>query len=192
MVALPKPAEPADDIFRPRFEEAFDAHHADVLAFAVRRVPGRAAAEDVVAETFAVVWRRRDVIPEPPLAWLYEIARKVIANQRRSDLRRTRLRERLSSEPETTAGGRDPARVVAGREAVIAAFSALSESDKEVLRLLVWEGLDTKTAARVLDCTPAALRVRLYRARRELTHQLESQAAEGITGTTPRTAEETR
>ena len=83
------------DIFRPRFEAAFDEHHAHVLAFALRRVAGMATAEDVVSETFAIVWQKRDLIPEEPLPWIYAIARRVIANQLRSENRRGRLRDRI-------------------------------------------------------------------------------------------------
>jgi RNA polymerase sigma-70 factor (ECF subfamily) len=167
----------SDDIYLSRFEATFDAHHADVLAFAYRRVDGRAAAEDIVSDTFAVVWRRRDTIPDEPLPWLYAIARRVIANQRRSAKRRLRLRERLSFESDAESGTRDPAQVVDRRETVLAAFSGLSESEQEVLRLVAWDGLDAKAAARVLDCTPSTFRVRLHRARRQLKRRLD---AEGI------------
>ena len=53
----------ADD----RFETCFRDHYPAVLAFAIRRLPDRAAAEDAASETFAVAWRRRDLIPEQPL-----------------------------------------------------------------------------------------------------------------------------
>ena len=160
-----------EDIFRPRFEAVFEAHHADVLAFARRRVDGRGAADDVVAETFAVAWRRRDALPDPALPWLYGVARRVIANHRRSEDRRARLGERLASQPQ--AGTSDPAALVGGRERVLAAFARLTEPQREVLRLVAWDGLDTKSAARVLGCSPAAFRVRLHRARRELKKQLD-------------------
>lgn len=165
-------ADPADDVFRPRFEAVFDVHHADVLAFARRRVEGDTA-EDVVSETFAVVWRKRDTIPDAPLPWIYAIARRVVANQRRSAKRRIRLLNRLSSEPGDGAGDRDPAEVVALRERVAAAFSSLSESEREILMLVAWDGVDAKAAARILGCSAAAFRVRLHRARRALERGLE-------------------
>jgi RNA polymerase sigma factor (sigma-70 family) len=185
----------SDDIYLPRFEATFDAHHADVLAFASRRVEGRALAEDVVSETFAVVWRRRDAIPEEALPWVYGIARRVIANQRRSTKRRLRLWERLSLESDPDGGARDPAQVLDRREAVLTAFSGLSESDREVLRLVAWDGLDAKAAARVLDCTPSAFRVRLHRARRHLKRRLDAEGLATGARNTPsptNTAEEAR
>ena len=49
------------------------------------RVNRRGLAEDAVAETFAVAWRRVDHLPEPDVAlpWLLAIARRVLANQHR-------------------------------------------------------------------------------------------------------------
>src|SRR5215213_9632067 len=88
-----------------RFESCFRDNYAAVLAFAIRRLPDRAAAEDAAAETFAVAWRRRGLIPDEPLPWLYGIALRVAANQRRSSERRRRLDERLEQE----AGSREPA-----------------------------------------------------------------------------------
>lgn len=169
--AADRPDE-APDIFRPRFESCFRAHYADVLAFAIRRIQGRATAEDVVSETFAVAWRRRDRIPDPVLPWLYAIANRVLANHRRAAKRRGRLDQRISDDAHRLAGDADPADLVGERTAFHSAFSRLSEGDREVLRLVAWDGLDTRDAARVLDCTPGAYRVRLFRARRELGKQL--------------------
>jgi RNA polymerase sigma factor (sigma-70 family) len=155
---------------RVRFEESFRAHYADVLAFALRRVDGRHAAEDAVAETFAVAWRRRDLVPDEPLAWLYAIALRVIANQRRAGGRRQRLDQRLRDEYDPR--GADHAEASARRDAFATAFGRLSDGDREVLRLVAWDGLSPEEAARVLGCSHGAFRVRLHRARRRLEKQL--------------------
>lgn len=47
---------------RERFEQVFEAHFRAVSAYALRRAT-RAEAEDVVAETFLVAWRRLDEVP---------------------------------------------------------------------------------------------------------------------------------
>jgi RNA polymerase sigma-70 factor, ECF subfamily len=54
-----------------------------VRAYALRRASPDAA-QDVVADTFLVVWRRLEDVPADALPWLYGIARRVLANQRRS------------------------------------------------------------------------------------------------------------
>lgn len=160
------------------FDACFDAHHAEVLAFALRRLGDRQLAEDVLAETFAVAWRRRGVVPEPTLPWLYAIARRVIAYQARTARRQSRLRARLSAE--RRADGRDPLEAIAERDAVLAALAALPERQREVLMLVAWEGLDARGAAVALGCTTAAFRVRLHRARRALAKHLEASGHEQV------------
>ena len=80
-----------------RHDALFAAHHDAVWRYAVRRV-GDAGAEDVVAETFLVAWRRIDAVPAHELAWLLGVARKMIANQRRGQRRRASLTERIGRE----------------------------------------------------------------------------------------------
>jgi RNA polymerase sigma-70 factor (ECF subfamily) len=166
-------ARPLPDADR-RFESCFRDHYAAVLAFAIRRLSDRSTAEDAAAETFAVAWRRRELIPDEPLPWLYGIALRVAANQRRSGERRRRLRERLEHEASSHAGAPEPADALHRRDVFAHAFERLLESEREVLRLVAWEGLDTREAASVLGCSPAAFRVRLHRARRRLAKHLEA------------------
>jgi RNA polymerase sigma-70 factor (ECF subfamily) len=173
----PSPSDP--DVLRERFEACFRAHYRDVLAFAMRRVEDRAAAEDAASETFATAWRRRDRIPDVALPWLYAVALRVIANQRRSTQRKRRLRGRVAAESGRNSLVADPADRIGERGAFLAAFAALRERDKEVLRLVAWVGLEAEEAAAALDCTPATFRVRLHRARERLAKQLA--ATEQIT-----------
>lgn len=157
-----------------RFESCFREHYAAVLAFSIRRLPDRATAEDAAAETFAVAWRRRELIPNEPLPWLYGIALRVAANQRRSIKRRRRLGERLEQEASSRAFAAEPADALHRRDAFASAFERLDEPEREVLRLVAWDGLDTREAAAVLGCSAAAFRVRLHRARRRLAKHLEA------------------
>jgi RNA polymerase sigma-70 factor (ECF subfamily) len=186
--------QPAEDIYRGRFESCFREHYARLLAFTMRRVGGREAAEEVVADIYAVAWRRRDRIPDLPLPWLYAIAANVIADQYRSTRRRHDLGLRLANEARAGSSGADPAESLALREAFTAAFGRLSAGEQEVLRLVAWDGLEVREAAEVLGCSQGAFRVRLHRARRKLARQLD--AARPIDrqsqATVPRQAEEAR
>src|SRR3954470_19246687 len=87
---------------RERHDALFAAHHDAVWRYAVRRV-GAPAADDVVAETFLVAWRRLDAVPAHELAWLLGVARKVVSNQQRGERRRARLSLRLAHEPAAAA-----------------------------------------------------------------------------------------
>jgi len=152
------------------FDASFGDHYPELRRYVMRRLGDGRGAEDVLAETFAIAWRRRDQMPEPPLPWLFGICHKVLANHRRSAKRRTRLLIRLAST--RVERGRDPAEILAERSEIGRAFSELSDSQREVLRLIAWEGLSAADAASVLGCSPAAFRVRLHRARSELAKHL--------------------
>jgi RNA polymerase sigma factor (sigma-70 family) len=187
-------AQREPDIYRGRFESCFRAHYARLLAFTMRRVSGREAAEEAVADVFAVAWRRRDRIPDDPLPWLYAIAANVIADQYRSTRRRNDLGLRLVHEARTGEATPDPAEALARRDAFAAAFAQLDEREREVLRLVAWDGLEVPEAARQLGCSQGAFRVRLHRARRKLARRLDAAkpADQDCRPTMPRPAEEAR
>jgi len=145
------------------FEALYDRYAASVLSYCARRTTPELA-EDALAETFAVAWRRRDAIPAEPLPWLYGVARKVIANQRRSARRQAAVARRLVEE----APAPSPHETPESSRRVLAALSRLGETDRELLLLVAWEGLKPAEAARVLGIAPARCRLRLHRARRRL------------------------
>jgi RNA polymerase sigma-70 factor, ECF subfamily len=153
------------------FDECFRAYYPDVLAYALRRLHDRSAAEDVAAQTFTVAWRRLDRMPPDALPWLLGVARLVIRNETRSARRRSRLLARVIGLCAATVVP-DHADSSAEHSAVLAAFARLSESQREVLRLAAWEGMDARRAAAVLGCSPAAYTLRLHRARRRLAKEL--------------------
>src|SRR3954467_2311584 len=92
---------PADDATA-TFEAAFRAHVRAVRAYALRRTAPEDAA-DVVAETFAVAWRRWDDAPADPLPWLLGIARRVLANSRRTSSRGGGIGARRGAEARESA-----------------------------------------------------------------------------------------
>jgi RNA polymerase sigma-70 factor (ECF subfamily) len=99
------------------------------------------------------------------------VARKVIAGQFRSETRRDALATRLQQELRDEPG--DFASAVVERDSALTAFASLGERDREVLRLVAWDGLTPAEAAEVLGVTRLAFTVRLHRARRRLEHELE-------------------
>lgn len=151
-----------------RFESAFENHHRAVLAYALRRMPTEADAEDAVSETFAIAWRRFDRAPDPDAAlpWLLAIARRVLANHHRSNDRRSRLALRLRRDPAA------PVAVPAGDAAASEALERLRPDDRELLRLLAWEGLSQAEAGAVLGISENAVAIRLHRARKRFAEEL--------------------
>lgn len=152
------------------FEALYRENYARVLAFALRRA-GRATADDVVAQTFLIAWRRRDELVGDPLPWLLGVARRVLANQ----LRTLRRSEALAARARLDAGSREQGDVgdVLFLDAPIAlALNSLPASDRETLLMTAWDGLSPMEAARVVGCSAPAFRVRLHRAKRRLEQAL--------------------
>lgn len=149
----------------------FDAHFADIWRFARRRCDSSQDADDVTAETFAVAWRRRDDVPiEEARLWLFGVARRVLANHRRSIDRQDRVRLRLAE----TVG--QEALTDATRESLAAvweALGALSADDRDLLIMRAWDELTVGEMAVILGCSPNAVSLRLYKARRRLACEMQ-------------------
>lgn len=164
---------PGDDEHRVAFEELFAAHYWAVRGYVLRRSPG-SAADDVVAETFLVAWRRLDSLGDDPLPWLLGVARRLLANQRRAERRRGALTLRLEGLVSGQSATWEPPAEMSDRLA--AAMTSLSPREREALLLVAWEELEPDRAARAAGCSPAAFRVRLHRARRRIAGQLAQSA----------------
>jgi RNA polymerase sigma-70 factor (ECF subfamily) len=161
---------------RESFEVLFRATYDHVLAYALRRTDA-AEAEDIVAETYAVAWRRFAVIPPEPLPWLYAVARRTLANARRSGRRRAELTARIAAHlPSSSSSSVDPTERLEDAAIMRAALRALKESDREALMLVGWDGLNNQEASLVLGVSPEAFAVRLHRARRRLEMEIERRA----------------
>ncbi|MDH4146396.1 MAG: RNA polymerase sigma factor, partial [Acidimicrobiia bacterium] len=156
-----------------RFSEVYEANWRALLGYAVRRTDSAEEAADVVAETFLVAWRRRDVVPAEGQArlWLYGVARRVLANQRRGAVRRNRLGERLQQHLTSVPceGWQEASET---RNVVSLAMDRLDDDDRELLRLASWEGLSPTEIAVAAGVPAATVRTRLHRARHRLRHEL--------------------
>lgn len=151
----------------------YERHAPAIRAYAARRVE-RDAVDDVVAETFAIAWRR---LPREadPLPWLYAVARRVVHGHRRSHARRGALVQRVAAFGGTTAPA-DPAEQVHGDPALARAFATLTEQEREAIRLVAWEQLEHADAARAAGCSRGTFAVRLSRARARLRAALDDDA----------------
>ena len=163
-LALSAPAEVTNEV--KRFEAIYREHFESIDAYARRRLPARA--DDVVAETFLVAWRRLEQVPEDALPWLYGVARRVVSDCRRSSRRQDAVAERLASvrEPDASDPGENDAEL-------LPALARLPERDCELLLLVYWEDLEPRRAARALGCSRATVATRLWRAHRRLRSELD-------------------
>ena len=155
-----------------RFRAVYDAAYPRLMAYALRRARTRDDAHDVVADTMLIAWRRLDDIPtdERRIAWMYGVARRVLANHYRATDRRDRLTDRLEHQAPADHPGFD---------AVHEALDRLRADDREILTLAAWDDLTNDEIAVVLSVTPGAVAVRLHRARARLAREL---ARSGVGG----------
>ncbi len=157
------------------FRHLYDEHHRAILAYFLRRLDSDAAYE-ATEDVFLVAWRKLSDIPEDDrsLAWLYAVARRVLANHRRGTARRRRLWRRLADEPSTAVQGPEPIVVrKEEHEEVLTALARLSGNDQELLRLAIWEELPHAQIGEILGCSVGAVDVRLHRAVRRLEKGLQ-------------------
>ncbi len=171
MTQLPAIAPNDED----RLAAVYDQYGLKVLAYCRRRATAADAA-DACSETFLVAWRRVDVLPEEPktLPYLYGVAGKVLANQRRSGNRRSRLQTKLRS----VDGGvvTDPSTVVVRRALdlqVAEAVWRLKPKDREIVMLYAWEELPRADIAEMLGMSKPAVDQRIHRAYRHLSKILK-------------------
>lgn len=159
---------PRRDRFEQIAEEVFDP-----LQRYLRRRASLQDAEDLFSEVLTTIWRRiDDAPPDRALPWSYGIARRVLANHRRSGRRRLRLVERLASEPPThhpdvADDHPDPE--------LGQALRTLPDAYQEILRLWAWEQLEPREIAVVLGMTPNAASLRLSRGKKRLAAALARQ-----------------
>ena len=105
-----------------------------------------ATADDVLAETLLVCWRRLDDVPDEPLPWAYGVARNCLANAARGVRRQERLAARIAVVDPPAASTPGPGED--GDPDLTEALAALREEEAELLRLWAWERL---TPAEIAD-----------------------------------------
>lgn len=145
------------------FTDMYQQAYPRVMGYLLRRVDVDVARE-VADETFTRAWNRRSDLPIEVLPWLLVTARHVLGDQLRSTGHRDALTAELAASPAPHTPGADVLAVE--RVVVLSALAALSDGDRELLLLVVWDGLTTGQAAQVLGCSTPAAGVRLHRARR--------------------------
>ena len=172
VTGVPTPEqETADDTRRARFE-TLAADVVEPLRRYLARRTDPDTADDVLADTLLVCWRRLEDVPEPALPWVYGVARKCLDNAVRGQRRRERLAAKVAAvDPPGTDPGSDAVTDPRAEE-VRSALARLRPAEAELLRLWAWEELGPAEIAVALELSPNAVSVRLHRARGKLRHEL--------------------
>jgi RNA polymerase sigma-70 factor (ECF subfamily) len=177
-----------DDEARHRFTAMYDAHRNQVWAYTAC-LAGRQRADDLVSDTFVVAWRRFGDIPDPALPWLLGVARNMVRQHVRTQVRQGSLESELRSWAETDVPIH-PDDTAAARVDILRALARLSAKDREVLILTAWQQLTPHESAQVVGVSPTAIRVRLHRARQRLAATLDTASAPSAKHARPQPARE--
>lgn len=167
------------------FETFYLEHIAGIQGFVVRRVGNAEHAADLTAEIFlAAIGAAHRYRPArgAPKAWLYGIARTVVAADRRQLARQQAREERLRAA--TMLDLNDVAQIESRIEAAAKlrslydAMQRLAETERAILELVAIDELSLTEAAAAAGVRPVTARVRLHRARRKLRAELEAASSE--------------
>ena len=137
------------------FEGLFRAMAPAIRRYATRQV-GADLADDIVDDTFSVVWRRWSDLPEEAhlrRAWVYRVAHNAVSHAIRTRTRRQSLVTRVQQ----TERAPHPADRVVGDDRVSRLLANLPAREREAMSLVVWDGLSASQAAFVLGCSTTAI-----------------------------------
>ena len=162
------------------------ARHAEPLFhFLLRFLQNQTEASDLAEETFVRVYQHRSRFRTGARfsTWLYTIATNLARDVKRRQARHPHVS--LQAGPSETSGGLqellpddgpDPGRKLESSEradAVKAAIASLSDDLRVPLLLSVYEQKSHGEIGDILGCSPKAVEMRLYRARKELRERLQ-------------------
>jgi RNA polymerase sigma-70 factor (ECF subfamily) len=157
------------------FRSLFERHAATIRGF-VRARADTNDVDDVLADTFATAWVRRnsfDTSRENALPWLLGIATKLVQKLRRERFGHQAdplLNDDRSDSAELGVREVDPG--------LHAALATLGEGEREILLLVAIGEMSVVEAARAAGISPVAARVRLFRARKKMSERISSQGDE--------------
>ena len=156
-----------------RFGDLFTEHYRAIARYFLARGHAAGDADDLVAATFEVAWRRFGRLPpgEEVVPWLYGVARNHSRNARRKTRRETDFVHDMTFTAATSTE-----LPIEDREEfaeTMRALRRLKPADRELILLVAWDELTPTDAGRVLGLSSNAARTRLHRARRRLADLLE-------------------
>jgi RNA polymerase sigma-70 factor (ECF subfamily) len=148
------------------FHSLYEQYSADVHRFALYLCGDSALADDLTSEAFVRVWTAPGEIRLPTIkAFLFAIVR----NLHRTGLRGRHRSEALGQEPVSEAVSVEVQLAAKSELAlVMRALTQLSEIDRAALLMRAQDDMSYEEIGGVLGLTPAAVRVRVHRARLRL------------------------
>jgi RNA polymerase sigma-70 factor (ECF subfamily) len=143
------------------FDQLYDRHALEVYRYISRRHIGNDA-QYLTGDVFLIAFQKLSSIPiGSELPWLYRTAWNVLANAHRKN-------EPIPANFDLTEVEPDCADVVITNDQLNRSWQKLPQKDREVLRLVAWEGLSGKELATTLGISEGGAGAALSRARANL------------------------
>ena len=168
-------------------ETLYDRYAPAVLGLAVKLLGDRAAAEEIVQETFWRVWRKADAFSSKQgtvSSWLFGIARNLaIDTWRRRQARPQPVfdveeEQRLDNEPDPEVDVAESAWGMIKRTQVQAALEALPLEQRRVLELAYFWGLTRQEIAETIGVPVGTVHTRARLGLQKLRNLLQGQGFE--------------
>ena len=151
------------------FDQLYDRHVLEVYRYIARRHIGNDA-QDLTGDVFLIAFQKLNSIPAgSELPWLYRTAWNVLANAHRKN-------DPIPANFDLTEIEPDCADVVITNDQLNRSWQKLPQKDREVLRLVAWEGLSGKELASVLGISEGGAGAALSRARGNLRKAWEEES----------------
>jgi RNA polymerase sigma-70 factor (ECF subfamily) len=157
-------ARAIDDLYR--------SHAREVYRYALAVLGQPADAEDVTQTTFLNAYRSLEsgVRPRKPENWLLAIASNVIKQRFRAE--QARPRQALLGDPAAERSSEDAAPTIGE---LMTALAQIPPLQRQAIVLREFEGRSYREIAEILGVTTSALETLLFRARKSLSEEMESQ-----------------
>ena len=157
------------------FERLYEEHAAALLSFLALRTGDRALAEDLLADAFERVLRKRRTFDRrrgSEKTWLYSIALNLLRDHARRSTVERGATERIRFERGTEAPDRNLGQVE-DRDMVGQALGVLSAEEREAVALRFGADLTVPEIAELTGNSLTTTEGRVYRALRKLRAELE-------------------
>ena len=159
--------------------------HTRLRDFIVRRVPNNTEADDILQEVFLRMHQGLETLKDPGrvVSWVFQITRNVIADYYRASTRRREIAVGMPTELEATlpnpGHALHPDSFESGQiqkelaSCLLPMINQMSDRYREALRLVEFDGLTQKAAAKQLGVSLSGMKSRVQRGRRELKNLME-------------------
>ena len=161
---------------RKAFEELYNLYHRRMARFLTRLTRRYDIAEEVINDTFWVVWRKARTFrgDSQPSTWILGIAYRKARNAFRSSARLARQNLLLEAEPLTSD---EPASNAELRDWLTRALAQLPAEQRLAVQLCYELGHSCEEIAAIMNCPVNTVKTRLFHARAKLQKLLPQLAS---------------